>query len=42
MGGPADGELVDELPEGYVDLGTDSVDVDDLDHDAPMVAEYEG
>lgn len=42
VGGLHDGEIVAELPDGYVRLGTGSLSTGDPNEDIPEVAEYEG
>jgi hypothetical protein len=42
VGGPQDGEQGDELPEGYVALGTGTITDGDPNGEATETAEYEG
>ncbi|WP_156040321.1 MULTISPECIES: hypothetical protein [unclassified Microbacterium] len=42
VGGPQDGEIVEELPEGYVALGTGSIVARSPREEIPETAEYEG
>lgn len=42
VGGPQDGEIATELPEGYVALGTGSIATKSLGEEIPETAEYEG
>lgn len=42
VGGPRDGEIVADLPEGYVALGTGSIATKNLGDEMPETAEYEG
>ena len=42
VGGLHDGEIVEDLPDGYVRLGTGSVASGDPNEEIPETAEYEG
>ncbi|WP_460798761.1 hypothetical protein [Microbacterium sp. GXF0217] len=39
VGGPSDGELVGDLPDGYVALGTRAISSDDPNAAGPEIAE---